>query len=200
MTSCGKEARQNALQEVPRPSNQKNPACSWAFQPPCARPSWPDPLARARHGPDRGLFQRQDGRHQCRRRRRWGHRCRRATSRPLPEKISAGTATGGRAESAGRRRRAPARISGQPGAEGRHGAGRLRLRPPGGTAGRPPQARLWHRRFRRIGSLEKDVAFCTTWHTSPAKTPEEAKRTVVTVAGTGAGSGTDTDPAVLTRS
>lgn len=54
--------------------------------------------------------------------------------------------------------------------------------------------------FAAIGSLEKDVAFCTTWHTSPAKTPEEAKRTVVTVAGTGAGSGTDTDPAVLTRS
>ncbi len=51
--------------------------------------------------------------------------------------------------------------------------------------------------FAAIGSLEKDVAFCTSWHTSPVKTLEDARKTVVTVAGTGAGSGTDTDPAVL---
>ena len=51
--------------------------------------------------------------------------------------------------------------------------------------------------FAAIGSLEKDVAFCTTWFTSPVKTLEDARKTVVTVAGTGAGSGTDTDPAVI---
>ena len=51
--------------------------------------------------------------------------------------------------------------------------------------------------FTALGSLEKDVAFCTTWFKSPVKTLEEAKNTVVTVAGTGAGSGTDTDPAIL---
>ena len=51
--------------------------------------------------------------------------------------------------------------------------------------------------FAAIGSLEKDVGFCTTWRSSPVKTLDEAKKTEVTVAGTGAGSGTDTDPAVL---
>ena len=51
--------------------------------------------------------------------------------------------------------------------------------------------------FAAIGALEKDVAFCTSWFKSPVKTLEEARHTVVTVAGTGAGSGTDTDPAVL---
>ena len=51
--------------------------------------------------------------------------------------------------------------------------------------------------FAAIGALEKDVAFCTTWHKSAVRTLADAKNSVVTVAGTGAGSGTDTDPAVL---
>ena len=51
--------------------------------------------------------------------------------------------------------------------------------------------------FVAIGALEKDGAFCTTWFKSPVKTLAEAKKTEVTVAGTGAGSGTDTDPMVI---
>ena len=51
--------------------------------------------------------------------------------------------------------------------------------------------------FTAVGALERDGAFCTTWYTNPVKTLQQAKEHVVTVAGTGAGSGTDTDPVVL---
>ena len=51
--------------------------------------------------------------------------------------------------------------------------------------------------FVAIGALESDNGFCTTWHLSPVKTLEQAKQRSVTVAGTGAGSGTDTEPLVI---
>ena len=51
--------------------------------------------------------------------------------------------------------------------------------------------------FTAVGALEKDVAFCATWQTSPVKTIEDAKERVTTVAGTGAGSNTDIEPMVL---
>lgn len=51
--------------------------------------------------------------------------------------------------------------------------------------------------FAAIGAIETDNGFCTTWHLSPIKTLEQARQREVTVAGTGAGSGTDTEPVVL---
>jgi tripartite-type tricarboxylate transporter receptor subunit TctC len=51
--------------------------------------------------------------------------------------------------------------------------------------------------FTAIGALEKDGAFCTTWFESPVKSLTDAQARTVTVAGTGAGSQTDTDPVVL---
>ncbi len=51
--------------------------------------------------------------------------------------------------------------------------------------------------FVAIGALETDNGFCTTWHLSPVKTWQQARERVVTVAGTGAGSGTDTEPLVI---
>ena len=51
--------------------------------------------------------------------------------------------------------------------------------------------------FVAIGSLDRDVGFCTTWFKSPVRTLDQARHTEVTVAGTGAGSQTDIDPLVL---
>jgi tripartite-type tricarboxylate transporter receptor subunit TctC len=51
--------------------------------------------------------------------------------------------------------------------------------------------------FTAIGALQKGDAICTTWHTSKVKTLEDARLVEVTVAGTGAGSGTDIDPLIL---
>ncbi len=51
--------------------------------------------------------------------------------------------------------------------------------------------------FVAIGAIDKDNGLCTTWHTSAVKTIDDAKRREVTVAGTGAGSSTDTEPLVL---
>ena len=51
--------------------------------------------------------------------------------------------------------------------------------------------------FVAIGATDKDNGLCTTWHTNPVKTLEDAKKREVTVAGTGAGSATDTEPLVL---
>ena len=51
--------------------------------------------------------------------------------------------------------------------------------------------------FPAIGALEKDNTFCTTWATSPVKTLDDARKSQVTVAGTGSGAGTDTEPVVL---
>ena len=51
--------------------------------------------------------------------------------------------------------------------------------------------------FTAIGALDKDNSVCTTWYTSPVKTLEQARERTVTVAGTGAGSDTDTQPVVL---
>jgi tripartite-type tricarboxylate transporter receptor subunit TctC len=51
--------------------------------------------------------------------------------------------------------------------------------------------------FTAVGALEKDVSFCTTWHSSPIKTIEDAKQREVTVAGTGAASSTDILPLAL---
>jgi tripartite-type tricarboxylate transporter receptor subunit TctC len=51
--------------------------------------------------------------------------------------------------------------------------------------------------FTMIGALEKDVTFCATWGASPVKSIDDARKQVTTVAGTGAGSATDTEPMVL---
>ncbi len=51
--------------------------------------------------------------------------------------------------------------------------------------------------FTAVGALEKDNTFCTTWFASPVKTLEDARRATVLVGGTGAGSGTDTEPLIL---
>lgn len=51
--------------------------------------------------------------------------------------------------------------------------------------------------FTAVGALEKDGAFCTTWYKSPIKTLAQAREREVTVAGTGAGSGTDIEPIIL---
>ncbi len=51
--------------------------------------------------------------------------------------------------------------------------------------------------FVAIGAIDKDNGLCTTWRTSPVKTLEDARKREVTVAGTGAGSATDTEPLVL---
>jgi tripartite-type tricarboxylate transporter receptor subunit TctC len=51
--------------------------------------------------------------------------------------------------------------------------------------------------FTAVGALDRDNALCTTWRTSPVKTLAQARQRVVTVAGTGAGSDTDTQPVVL---
>ena len=51
--------------------------------------------------------------------------------------------------------------------------------------------------FLAIGAIDKDNGLCTTWHTNKVKTFDDAKTFEVTVAGTGAGSGTDTEPLVL---
>ncbi|MBM3608757.1 MAG: hypothetical protein FJX29_09960 [Alphaproteobacteria bacterium] len=48
-----------------------------------------------------------------------------------------------------------------------------------------------------IGAIEQDVSFCTTWHASPVKTHEDARKRETTVAGTGAASSTDIFPVVL---
>ena len=51
--------------------------------------------------------------------------------------------------------------------------------------------------FTAVGALERDGAFCTTWYKSPIQTLEQARQQTVTVAGTGAGSGTDIEPIIL---
>lgn len=51
--------------------------------------------------------------------------------------------------------------------------------------------------FVAIGALDKDVTFCATSAASLVKTIEDAKQRMVTVAGTGAASATDTEPMVL---
>ena len=51
--------------------------------------------------------------------------------------------------------------------------------------------------FVALGAIDKDNGLCTTWHTNPVKTYEDAKKREVTVAGTGAGSATDMEPLVL---
>jgi tripartite-type tricarboxylate transporter receptor subunit TctC len=51
--------------------------------------------------------------------------------------------------------------------------------------------------FAAVGALGFDNALCTTWLSSPVKTLADARKRVVTVAGTGAGSDTDTQPVIL---
>jgi tripartite-type tricarboxylate transporter receptor subunit TctC len=52
-------------------------------------------------------------------------------------------------------------------------------------------------KFTMIGAITKDLGLCTVMATAPAKTIEDAKKQQVVVAGTGAGSETDTWPVVL---
>ena len=51
--------------------------------------------------------------------------------------------------------------------------------------------------FAAVGAPAKDTSLCATWHTSPVKSIADAKAREVTLAGTGAGSATDTFPLVL---
>jgi tripartite-type tricarboxylate transporter receptor subunit TctC len=51
--------------------------------------------------------------------------------------------------------------------------------------------------FTWIGALTKDVGLCLSWGASPFKTIEDAKQKQMVVAGTGAGSETDTWPIIL---
>jgi len=48
-----------------------------------------------------------------------------------------------------------------------------------------------------IGAITKDVSLCVAWAASPFKTIEDVKRQQMVVAGTGAGSETDTWPLIL---
>jgi tripartite-type tricarboxylate transporter receptor subunit TctC len=52
-------------------------------------------------------------------------------------------------------------------------------------------------RFTWIGAVTKDVGLCVAWGASPFKTIKDAQRTQMVVAGTGAGSDTDTWPVIL---
>jgi tripartite-type tricarboxylate transporter receptor subunit TctC len=51
--------------------------------------------------------------------------------------------------------------------------------------------------FTWLGALTKDIGLCIAWGTSPFKTIDDVKRQQMVVAGTGAGSETDTWPIVL---
>ena len=51
--------------------------------------------------------------------------------------------------------------------------------------------------FTAVGALDKDASLCVTWHQSPIKTIEDAKRSELTVAGTGAASSTDIFPVAM---
>ena len=51
--------------------------------------------------------------------------------------------------------------------------------------------------FTWIGAISKDVSLCIAWGGSPFKTLDDAKQQQMIVAGTGAGSDTDTYPVVL---
>jgi tripartite-type tricarboxylate transporter receptor subunit TctC len=52
-------------------------------------------------------------------------------------------------------------------------------------------------KFTMIGAITKDLSLCVVMATAPVKTIEDAKKQQVVVAGTGAGSETDTWPIVL---
>lgn len=52
-------------------------------------------------------------------------------------------------------------------------------------------------RFTWIGAVTKDVGLCVAWGASPFKTIKDAQRQQMVVAGTGAGSDTDTWPVIL---
>jgi tripartite-type tricarboxylate transporter receptor subunit TctC len=52
-------------------------------------------------------------------------------------------------------------------------------------------------RFTWIGAVTKDVGLCIAWGASPFKTIKDAQREQMVVAGTGAGSDTDTWPVIL---
>ena len=51
--------------------------------------------------------------------------------------------------------------------------------------------------FTWIGAVSKDVGMCVAWAASPFKTIKDAQRETMIVAGTGAGSDTDTWPVIL---
>ena len=51
--------------------------------------------------------------------------------------------------------------------------------------------------FTWIGAISKDVGLCVAWGASPFKTIKDAQRDQMVVAGTGAGSDTDTWPVIL---
>src|SRR5260370_30874635 len=52
-------------------------------------------------------------------------------------------------------------------------------------------------RFTWIGAITKDIGLCIAWGATPFKTIDDAKKKQMVVAGTGAGSETDTWPVVL---
>jgi hypothetical protein len=51
--------------------------------------------------------------------------------------------------------------------------------------------------FTWIGAITKDIGLCIAWGATPFKTIDDAKKQQMVVAGTGAGSETDTWPLVL---
>lgn len=51
--------------------------------------------------------------------------------------------------------------------------------------------------FNWIGAISRDVSICVAWGATPFKTIEDAKKMEMIVAGTGAGSETDTFPVML---
>jgi tripartite-type tricarboxylate transporter receptor subunit TctC len=61
--------------------------------------------------------------------------------------------------------------------------------------GRNPGYRM--NEFTWIGAINKDVSLCLAWGSSPFKTIDDVRRREMVVAGTGAGSETDTWPVIL---
>jgi hypothetical protein len=51
--------------------------------------------------------------------------------------------------------------------------------------------------FTWLGAMTKDIGLCVAWGTTPFKTIDDVKHQQMVVAGTGAGSETDTWPIVL---
>jgi tripartite-type tricarboxylate transporter receptor subunit TctC len=51
--------------------------------------------------------------------------------------------------------------------------------------------------FNWIGAISRDISVCISWGDGPFKTIDDAKKTEMTLAGTGAGSETDTYPRIL---
>ena len=107
-------------------------------------------------------------------------------------------AHGQRAGDARRGRHPRRQFPGPAGAQGRHRDHDLRRRadPRAADRRRANTTTTWSQ-FTWIGAVTKDVGLCVAWGASPFKTIEDAQREQMIVAGTGAGSDTDTWPVIL---